>query len=222
MNQLPGRAPELRCSSSRSLAPGLISCGPALADLLDVMQTMQQMKFSPLIDREWAEDGMIENFDATAELGGALGQGLIHLRNLRQNLGQHFLDRQACGPCLRRSFPSPGKIVEAEHDQRLGMAFPSRLRGKRFTAIDDSSQSSERSRVGQVKMLQDFSSRPFAGNVPTQLLGRQTPNRGFDLFAQSLETRVHDGYLPFATFQLECCRTNNRYKLYQEGCHENG
>jgi hypothetical protein len=183
---------------------------------------MHQMKFSPLIDRESAEDGMIENFDASAELGGALGQGLIHLRNLRQNLGQHFLDRQASGPCLRRCFPSLGQMVEAENDQRLGMVFPSRLRGKRFTAIDDSRQSFERSRVSQVKMLEDFSSRPFAGKVPTQLLGRQTRNRGFDLLPQSLETRVHDGYLPFAIFQLECCRTNNRYKLYQEGCHENG
>jgi hypothetical protein len=180
------------------------------------------MKFSPLTDREWAEEGMIENLDATAELGGTFGQQRNHLSNLGQNFGQDVLHRQTPGPCLGRRFPSRRQIVEPENDQCLGTAFPSRLRAKRFPARDDSSQSFERSTVSQVKMLEDCSRRPFAWKVPTQLPGRRAPHLGFDLVPQSFETRVHDGYSPFAVLQLECCRTNNLNKLSQEGCHENG
>jgi hypothetical protein len=183
---------------------------------------MHQMKFSPLIDRERAEEGMVENFAATAELDGAFGEALIHLDNLGQNVGQDFLPRQTPGPCVRRRFPSLRQIVEPENDERLGILFPSRLRPKRFTAIDDSRQSFESSGVGQVKMLEDFCRRPFARKVPTQLLGRQTRHSRFDLVPQSFEMRVHDGYSPFAIFQLKCCGTNKLNKLYQEGCHENG
>jgi hypothetical protein len=187
-----------------------------------MMQAMHQMKSPPLIDREGAEKGMIENFDAPTELGGASGEELIHLGNLGQNFGQDFLPRESPGPCLRRRFPSLRQIVEPENDERLGTVFPSRLRPKRFTAIDQSRESFERSGVRQVKMLEDFCRRPFARRVPAQLLGRQTRDGGFDLSPQSSEMRVHAGYSPFAIFQLECCRTNNLNKLYQEGCHENG
>ena len=192
------------------LDPGsLTHCGTQFSNLLYVMQAMHQMKFPPLIDREGAEEGMIENFDATAESGGASGEQLIHLGNLGQNFGQDFLPRQSPGPCVRRRFPSLGQMVEPENHERLAPVFPSRLRPKRFTASENSRESFERSGVSQVKMLEDFCRRPFARKVPAQLLARQTGHGGFDLAPQSLEMRVHGGYLPFAIFQLECCRTNN-------------
>jgi len=165
---------------------------------------------------------MIENFDASAELGGACGEELIHLANLGQNFGQDFIPRQSPGPRVRRRFPSLGQKVEPENDERPGTVFPSRLRPNRFTAIDHPRESFERSGVSQVKMLEDFRRRPFARKVPAQLLGRQAGHGRFDLSPQSSKMRVHQGYLPFAIFQLECCRTNNLNKLYQEGCHENG
>jgi hypothetical protein len=165
---------------------------------------------------------MIKNFDATAELGRIFGQKLIHLGNLGQNLGPDFLHRQPPGPCLRRRVPSLGQIVEPQNDQRLGTVFPGRFRAKGFTAIDHSRESFERSGVSQVQMLENFCGRPFARHVPTQLLERQTRHGRLDLSPQSFKMTVHDGYSPFAIFQLECCRTNNLDKLYQEGCHENG
>lgn len=163
---------------------------------------------------------MIENFDATAELGGTLARELFHLRNLGRDPGQDSDRRLTLGPWLRPRFFSVRPIVEPENNERPGTVFPSRLRPHRFTAIDHWRESFERSAVSQRKILEDFAGRPFAGTLPTPLPGRRT--RGFDLLPQSSEMRVQAGYSPFAIFQLECCRTNNLKKLNQEGCHENG
>jgi hypothetical protein len=53
----------------------------------------------------------------------------------------------------------------------------------------------------------DENARGTAQGMLLQLLGGKSGDRGGDLLVQSLETRVHEGYLPFRFFRLECCAT---------------
>jgi hypothetical protein len=41
----------------------------------------------------------------------------------------------------------------------------------------------------------------------TELRGRKTCDRRRDAFLQFAQARVHEGYLPFSVFRLECCET---------------
>ena len=74
------------------------------ANLLDVMQTMHEVKLPPLRDGKRAKQGMVEDLGAMAKLRGTAREHSIHVVELDANLGGDFLRREAAGTRNFRSF----------------------------------------------------------------------------------------------------------------------
>ena len=185
------------------------SCSlPQAPNLLYMVQAVHQVKLLPLRSRERAQDRMIQKFAARPKLFFTARNHVVHFGNLGPNPGQHCFRRQSARTRHRRGFPAGRKISQPHHHQCPPALLPGWLRGGRWLPSSGHAlQSLDGSSVGQVQMLQHFAGAPLSLRVRAELFGRESCDRRRNLTLQSLETRVHAGYLPFPLFRLEYCAT---------------
>jgi hypothetical protein len=187
------------------------------------MQAMHQMKLSPFRAAKRTQYRVIQQFPACPKFFFATRNALVHLQNFRRNSGSHLLGRQPSRDCYWRR-RSPGwHIPEADHDQHPPALSPALLRRRRRGCLRGTLKALHRSRVSQVQVLQNLARTPLSRRMPAQLRARQPSNRRLNFFLQSLQKRVHAGYLPFWLFRLECCATYKTIPRYhRKDAHEDG
>ena len=117
------------------------------AKLLYVMQAMHQMKLPPLVCRERAEDGMIEKFLARPEFFFAAANNVIHLSDLRADLGTHFFGGNSAGASDGRGFPAGGQMAESHNHQGSASLCPGLSGGQGLAGFDDALESLDGARV---------------------------------------------------------------------------
>ena len=87
------------------------------SNLFHVMQAVNEMKLSPLGSGEGAEDRMVQQFAARAQLLFATRNAVVHFGYFQCDLGDHFFWRQSARTRYRRGFSACGKIAEPHDDQ---------------------------------------------------------------------------------------------------------
>jgi hypothetical protein len=181
------------------------------------------MKLSPFRAVKRAQYRVIQQFPACPKFFFATRNARIHLHNFHRDSVSHLLRRQSSRDCYRRR-RSPGwHIPEADHDQRPSALRPALLRRRRRGCLHGAIKALHRSCISQVQVFQNFARTPLSRRMPAQLRVRQPCNRCLNFFLQSLQKRVHAGYLPFWLFRLECCATYKTIPRYhRKDAHEDG
>src|SRR5437588_502850 len=92
------------------------------------MMAVDQVKLAPLLDREWPENRVIQNFGAGAELRGTLLENGIHFVDLGYDLNRYFFRRQTARAGARGRFPAARHVTESDHQQRSRIVLQSGCR----------------------------------------------------------------------------------------------
>ncbi|SRR5579864_3138647 len=179
-----------------------------------MMAAVDQVKLPPLRRRQRSQNRVVQEFAGRSQLLFAERDDVIHFGDFRANLGQNFLPRQAARTCYGRSFPARWKISQPYDDESAAPLLQGWFRRQWLAGAEYALKSFHRSGIGQVQMFQYFCGAPLSRWLLGQLLGGKSGNRGGNFPLQYLKVRVHDGYLPFYSFRLECCATHKTHSRY--------
>src|SRR5271166_4300334 len=188
------------------------------------MQPMHQVKLPPLGNREWAENGMIQNLGVGPELRFALGHDPIHLCDPGPNFIQDLLTRHPSRTRDRGRFPTGWQIAQTRHNQSLRALLQTWRVGLRLARFEDAPQSFRCPRIGQTKMLDRGFRRSTTCREGASLVARPSV---LVRLTRSLLSGVRDegprGLLIFSALSVRMLPHNKpKTYLYHEGCHEDG
>jgi hypothetical protein len=190
--------------------PGVQVCSQP-ANLLHMMLSVHKVELPPLVDRQRAQDRVIQNSRACSEFLRTHCHELVHLRDdvfdFRCDLFRRDSARQRHGGRLSAAW----HVSEPGDNERAATVRPCRFRGERLACLEQPGESLDRSGVGQIQMLENLCAAPFARRTSRQFPGRKTRDGGSYFPLQSGEARVHARYLPLVIFQIECCRSPSNH-----------
>ena len=164
---------------------------------------MHKVEFAPLIHREGAENGVVENGGTGSEFSGAAGHHVVEFRECRHDFGGNFFGLESARGGGRRRFSSRRHVSETDDNESLAAILPGDWRGQRFVGLEDTAESLEGSGVGQEEVFENFCGAPLVGIVPAELLGREPGDHRGEFALQSGKVRVHGCHLPFSSFRIE-------------------
>src|SRR5260370_15796416 len=172
-------------------------CLPQSLDLPHVVQSVYQMKLSPLRCVQRTKDGMIQQFPPRAPLLFTMRDDLVDLGDLRNYSIAHGFRRCPSRQRVRRSFTPLGQVAEIDRNQNLAALPHCGQSSQRLSCFNHALEAFQRPRIGQVEMFQHFARTPFLGRVPTQFLVGHISKGACQCLLKLLQMGVHQAVLVF-------------------------
>jgi len=112
------------------------------------MQAVHDVKLPPLAGGEGSEDWVVEELAPGAKLLLATADDVVHLGDLRANLGQYFLRGNSARTSDGRGFAPRGQVTESYDDQGTASLSPSLGGGEWAFGFHEALKSFDGSGVG--------------------------------------------------------------------------
>jgi len=173
-----------------------------------MMHPMYEMKFLPLPGGQRTQNRMIEQSDAMSEARFALRDHGIHFHDLLHPFTSHLFRWQSPGLSYPRCFASGRQVTKADNDQSAQALPGGRRHCHSLARFEQSLESLNRSRIGQVQVLQNLGRTPFPWQMPTHLLIGHAYNRRLQSAHQFFKAGIHRTTLAFPRASGRMCATS--------------
>lgn len=141
-----------------------------------MVQSVDEMKFPPLLNGEGAKERMIHELGLRPEFRSAGRQQTIHFAERGLDFSRNFVRSSAAWTRPIRRFPSCRHISKSDNDKRLSTLLPGGFCRERLARLKQPATTFDRASVGKIEMFEDFGDAPLAHGMPDRLFRGQSLN----------------------------------------------